>query len=85
MIHRRTSREMLAKGGWNIFHAATVTASTCGSSATSFVIRGQGAGGCYGWWAHARVEELPTVWGFPPMRRSGSGWPRESATRGEAI
>ncbi len=45
MIHRRTSREPPAKGGWNIFHAATVTASTCGSPATSFVIRGQARGG----------------------------------------
>ncbi|MBS0644785.1 MAG: ABC transporter substrate-binding protein [Proteobacteria bacterium] len=66
MVHRRTSREPVDKGGWHIFHAATLTASLCGSPATSYVTRGPGRAGWFGWWSNPEVEALAQDWAFAP-------------------
>jgi hypothetical protein len=41
-----------------------MTGSTCGSPAASRVIRGQGIGRWYGWWANARVKAATSAWAF---------------------
>jgi peptide/nickel transport system substrate-binding protein len=66
MIKRRTSREPVEKGGWSVFHAATLSATLCGTPATSFVTRAQGKDGWFGWWDNPRVEALAADWAFAP-------------------
>lgn len=65
VLQRRASREPVEKGGWSIFHtwwqAIGIT-----TPATNGYIRGQGAGGWFGWYANARVEELTKAWMAAP-------------------
>ena len=61
VLQRRGSREPVEKGGWSIFHtwwqAIGIT-----TPATSGYMRGQGAGGWFGWYGNATVEDLTAQW-----------------------
>lgn len=56
VVQRRASRESVEKGGWSIF---TTAGPAVGYSdpTISALVRGQGAGGWFGWWANQEVEE----------------------------
>jgi peptide/nickel transport system substrate-binding protein len=61
VLQRRGNRESVEKGGWSIFHtwwqAIGIT-----TPATSGYVRGQGAGGWFGWYGNATVEDLTGQW-----------------------
>ncbi|MBW6396401.1 ABC transporter substrate-binding protein [Roseomonas sp. HJA6] len=61
VLQRRASREPVDRGGWSIFHtwwqAIGIT-----TPATSGYVRGQGAGGWFGWYASEPVERLTAQW-----------------------
>jgi peptide/nickel transport system substrate-binding protein len=61
VLQRRGNRESVEKGGWSIFHtwwqAIGIT-----TPATSGYLRGQGAGGWFGWYGNASVEDLTKQW-----------------------
>jgi peptide/nickel transport system substrate-binding protein len=63
VVQRRANREPLDRGGWSILHT-TGGASAWANPAVSFLVRGQGAQGWFGWWANARAEELAEAWLF---------------------
>jgi len=65
VIQRRNSREGVEKGGWSIFHT---TGSTTGWSnpALSYLVRGQGAKGWFGWYESAAAEALAEEWLYAP-------------------
>ena len=65
VIQRRNSREPVEKGGWSMFHT-TGGAVNYGSPATSFLVRGQGAAGWFGWWRNERAETLTEDFIFAP-------------------
>lgn len=61
VVQRRSSREPVERGGWSIFHTWW-TAPSVTTPATAPGVRGQGAGGWFGWYANPRVEELNGEW-----------------------
>ena len=65
VIQRRNSREPVDKGGWSIFHT---TGSVPGWSnpALSYLVRGQGAKGWFGWYESAKAEALAEEWLYAP-------------------
>jgi peptide/nickel transport system substrate-binding protein len=66
VVQRRATREPVEKGGWSIFHAGNLPATACASPAGSFVVRGQGAAGWFGWWANPHAEQLANDWAYAP-------------------
>lgn len=63
VVQRRSNREAVDKGGWSILHT-TGGATAWANPALSFLVRGQGANGWFGWWQSARAEELAEAWLF---------------------
>ncbi len=61
VVQRRSSREPVEKGGWSIFHT-TGGAGAWANPALSFIVRGQGTGGWFGWWGNQEAEKLATDW-----------------------
>ena len=61
VVQRRANREPVDKGGWSILHT-TGGASAWSNPALSFLVRGQGANGWFGWWKSDRAEELAEAW-----------------------
>ncbi|WP_159994631.1 ABC transporter substrate-binding protein [Roseomonas sp. 18066] len=61
VVQRRTSREPVEKGGWNIFHT-TWKSSSIANPALNTNIRGQGATGWFGWFDNAPIEALTREW-----------------------
>jgi peptide/nickel transport system substrate-binding protein len=61
LITRRTSKEPIDKGGWNIFHTWLVGPDVT-SPALNFAARGNGAGGWFGWATDAKLEQLRNEW-----------------------
>jgi peptide/nickel transport system substrate-binding protein len=75
VVQRRTNREPVDRGGWSILHT-TGGASAWANPAVSFLVRGQGAQGWFGWWKNDRAEELAEAWVNAPdeagQRRAAS-------------
>lgn len=65
VVQRRTSREPVERGGWSMLHT-TGGASAWANPAVSFLVRGQGAQGWFGWWKSDRAEELAEAWLYAP-------------------
>ncbi|MDR6871964.1 peptide/nickel transport system substrate-binding protein [Bosea sp. BE125] len=65
VIQRRNSREPVEKGGWSIFHTTGSTMAWA-SPAQSFLVRGQGAKGWFGWYDSAKAEALAEEWLYAP-------------------
>ncbi|MGG5820581.1 ABC transporter substrate-binding protein [Falsiroseomonas sp. HW251] len=61
VVQRRTNREPVDRGGWSILHT-TGGASAWANPAVSFLVRGQGAQGWFGWWKSDRAEEIAEAW-----------------------
>jgi len=61
VVQRRTKREGVAQGGWSLMHT-TSSAASLASPATNSFLRGQGAGGWFGWYASAEIEDLTQQW-----------------------
>ena len=61
VVQRRASREPVEKGGWSIFHT-TGGATAWANPALSFLVRGQGTAGWFGWWSNPTAEKLATDW-----------------------
>jgi peptide/nickel transport system substrate-binding protein len=77
VVQRRATREPVDKGGWSIFHPGTLPSTLCAYPASSYVVRGQGAAGWFGWWANARAEELAAAWTDAPDPTSRHGIAKE--------
>jgi len=67
VVQRRNNRESVEKGGWSIFHT-TGLAVGLGTPAITYVQRGQGASGWYGWWNSKSAEDLVQAWLEAPDR-----------------
>ncbi len=65
VIQRRNSREPVEKGGWSIFHT-TGSAMGWSNPALSYLVRGQGAKGWFGWYDSAKAEALAEEWLYAP-------------------
>ena len=65
LVQRRASREPVEKGGWSMFLGA-LPATVCANPASSYLVRGQGAAGWFGWWENAHAEELAEAWAYAP-------------------
>ncbi len=61
VVQRRNSREPVDRGGWSMLHT-TGGATAWANPALSFLVRGQGTRGWFGWWESARAEELAEAW-----------------------
>lgn len=61
VVQRRSNREAVDRGGWSILHT-TGGAVAWSTPASSFLVRGQGTGGWFGWWGNPRAEELAEAW-----------------------
>ncbi|NGM24279.1 ABC transporter substrate-binding protein [Roseomonas stagni] len=61
VVQRRSNREGVDRGGWSILHT-TGGASAWANPATSFLVRGQGTNGWFGWWKSDRAEDLAEAW-----------------------
>lgn len=61
VVQRRSNREGVDRGGWSILHT-TGGAVAWSTPASSFLVRGQGANGWFGWWSSPRAEELAEAW-----------------------
>ena len=61
VVHRRTSKEPVDKGGWSAFHT-TGSASGWVNPGVSQIVRGQGAKGWFGWWSSPVVEAMVQDW-----------------------
>ncbi len=61
VIQRPNSREPVEKGGWSIFHT-TGSATGWSNPALSYLVRGQGAKGWFGWYESAKAEALAEEW-----------------------
>jgi peptide/nickel transport system substrate-binding protein len=59
---RRASKEPVEAGGWSVFHTWASSVSMV-NPALNFYIRGQGAGGWFGWYENAEIERLTDAWG----------------------
>jgi peptide/nickel transport system substrate-binding protein len=65
VVQRRSNREPVERGGWSILHT-TGGATAWANPAVSFLVRGQGERGWFGWWKNDRAEELAEAWLFAP-------------------
>ena len=63
VVQRRNNREGTDKGGWSVLHT-TGGATAWANPAQSFLVRGQGVNGWFGWWRSERAEELAEAWLF---------------------
>ena len=63
VVQRRNNREGTEKGGWSMLHT-TGGATAWANPALSFLVRGQGLNGWFGWWESRRAEELAEAWLF---------------------
>ena len=63
VVQRRNNRETIDKGGWSMLHT-TGGATAWANPALSFLVRGQGLRGWFGWWRNDRAEELAEAWLF---------------------
>ncbi len=75
VVQRRNSREPVERGGWSMLHT-TGGATAWANPALSFLVRGQGLRGWFGWWESARAEELAEAWLYetdPAKQRSLAG------------
>ena len=63
VVQRRNSREPVDRGGWSMLHT-TGGATAWANPALSFLVRGQGLNGWFGWWSSPRAEELAEAWLF---------------------
>ncbi|QDJ10098.1 Dipeptide-binding protein [Roseomonas mucosa] len=61
LVQRRTSKEPVEKGGWSAF-ATTYEGLTVADPATHIPLRGNGAGGWFGWPTSPRLEALRDRW-----------------------
>ena len=61
MGQRRVSREPVSRNGWSIFHINT-PGIAISNPALDFFIRGQGAGGFFGWYESAEMERIAADW-----------------------
>ena len=69
VVQRRTKREPLDQGGWSLMHT-TSSAASLATPATNSFLRGQGAGGWFGWYASEQVEQLAQQWADAPDEAS---------------
>ena len=67
MFQRRGNREGLDKGGWNVFPSAVGGVDVL-NPAVSFLTRGNGRDGWYGWPEDAALEALRLAWYDAPDR-----------------
>ena len=65
VVQRRANREPVERGGWSILHT-TGGATAWANPAVSFLVRGQGERGWFGWWKSDKAEELAEAWLFAP-------------------
>jgi peptide/nickel transport system substrate-binding protein len=63
VVQRRNNRESVDRGGWSMLHT-TGGATAWANPALSFLVRGQGLAGWFGWWSSPRAEELAEAWLF---------------------
>ncbi|WP_198370829.1 ABC transporter substrate-binding protein [Roseomonas rosulenta] len=63
VVQRRNNREPVERGGWSMLHT-TGGATAWANPALSFLVRGQGLQGWFGWWSSPRAEELAEAWLF---------------------
>jgi peptide/nickel transport system substrate-binding protein len=61
VVQRRSSREPVDKGGWNVFYTYLGGFGNI-SPASSIAIRGNGAAAWFGWPTNAKIEELLAAW-----------------------
>ena len=61
MFQRRANREGVDKGGWSAFPSMVGGADAL-DPAVSFLSRGDGTGGWYGWPTVPKLEELRKAW-----------------------
>ncbi len=61
VIQRRASRAPLDQGGWSVF-ITTLTGADMASPASSLALRGNGAGGWFGWPTAPELERLRAAW-----------------------
>jgi peptide/nickel transport system substrate-binding protein len=83
LVKRRASQEPVEKGGWSMFIGA-LPATLYANPGSSFLVRGQGAAGWFGWWANARRGTgerlgLRARSGVATTVRKGAGTPRDDA------
>lgn len=65
VVQRRTKREPVEQGGWSMLHTTSSSASMATPATNSF-LRGQGAGGWFGWYGNAEIEQLTQQWADAP-------------------
>jgi peptide/nickel transport system substrate-binding protein len=63
VVQRRSNRESVDRGGWSILHT-TGGATAWANPAVSFLVRGQGTGGWFGWWKSDEAEAMAEAWLF---------------------
>jgi peptide/nickel transport system substrate-binding protein len=56
-VQRRASKNPVDQGGWSIFHTWWPSDSIL-NPVLSAIVRGQGAGGWFGWFSNAKIEQL---------------------------
>ncbi len=61
VIQRRASKAPVAQGGWSVF-ITTFTGADMSSPASNLALRGNGAGGWFGWPAAPELERLRNAW-----------------------
>jgi len=61
LITRRTSKEPIDRGGWNIFHTWIIAPDVL-SPAVSFAIRMDGEKAWFGWPTDTKLEDLRAAW-----------------------
>jgi peptide/nickel transport system substrate-binding protein len=76
LVKRRASQEPVEKGGWSMFLGA-LPATLCANPGSSYLVRGQGAAGWFGWWANAHAEELADAWAYAPDQASQRQYAKE--------
>jgi peptide/nickel transport system substrate-binding protein len=76
LVKRRASQEPVERGGWSMF-LGHLPATLCANPGSSFLVRGQGATGWFGWWANAHAEELADAWAYAPDQASQRQFAKE--------
>jgi peptide/nickel transport system substrate-binding protein len=76
LLKRRASQESVERGGWSMF-LGHLPATVCANPGSSFLVRGQGAAGWFGWWANAQAEELANAWAYAPDQASQQRFAKE--------
>jgi peptide/nickel transport system substrate-binding protein len=61
LVGRRASHKPVADGGWNAF-ATTWSGLPVSNPGSSFPLRGNGAGGWFGWPVDEKMEQLRDAW-----------------------